>query len=272
MYYSLKMASNSFLISQPSLYTPSKTNSFIKFSPPQNPLKLKNINSSFLGLFNTKKMTHFDQKVNAFDEKNSAIVKNIASCYLGLSITKKRTHFDQIVNAFDEESSTIIVEEGVEVEEEKGGFKFGNEEEGVEVEAIGDGGEEEVGGEYEQVSEDAKLFVGNLPFDVDSEKLAHLFEQAGIVEIAEVIYNRATDQSRGFGFVTMSAVEEADKAVDMLNRYVSSSAMLIWYLSICICIIKLKFLVFKLVHIWFLLSKSCCRYLFTEVITVGNRS
>lgn len=34
--------------------------------------------------------------------------------------------------------------------------------------------------------EEAKLFVGNLPYDVDSEKLAMLFEQAGIVEIAEV--------------------------------------------------------------------------------------
>lgn len=34
--------------------------------------------------------------------------------------------------------------------------------------------------------EEAKLFVGNLPYDVDSEKLAMLFEQAGVVEIAEV--------------------------------------------------------------------------------------
>ncbi|PKA54491.1 31 kDa ribonucleoprotein, chloroplastic [Apostasia shenzhenica] len=67
--------------------------------------------------------------------------------------------------------------------------------------------------------EDAKLFVGNLPYDVDSEKLAHLFEKAGIVEVAEVIYNRDTDQSRGFGFVAMSTVEEAEKAVVMFHRY-----------------------------------------------------
>lgn len=67
--------------------------------------------------------------------------------------------------------------------------------------------------------EEAKLFVGNLPYDVDSQKLALLFEQAGTVEIAEVIYNRDTDQSRGFGFVTMSTVEEAEKAVEILNRY-----------------------------------------------------
>ncbi|KAJ9163824.1 hypothetical protein P3X46_023453 [Hevea brasiliensis] len=67
--------------------------------------------------------------------------------------------------------------------------------------------------------EDAKIFVGNLPYDVDSEKLAMLFEQAGTVEIAEVIYNRETDSSRGFGFVTMSTVEEAEQAVETFHRY-----------------------------------------------------
>ncbi|XP_022879302.1 28 kDa ribonucleoprotein, chloroplastic-like [Olea europaea var. sylvestris] len=72
---------------------------------------------------------------------------------------------------------------------------------------------------YSEPPEEAKLFVGNLPYDVDSEKLAQHFEQAGVVEIAEVIYNRETDQSRGFGFVTMSTVEEAEKAVEMFNRY-----------------------------------------------------
>ena len=39
---------------------------------------------------------------------------------------------------------------------------------------------------FEEPPEDAKIFVGNLPYDVDSQKLAMLFEQAGIVEIAEV--------------------------------------------------------------------------------------
>lgn len=67
--------------------------------------------------------------------------------------------------------------------------------------------------------EDAKLFVGNLPYDVDSQKLAELFEQVGTVEVAEVIYNRDTDQSRGFGFVTMSTVEEAEEAVEKFSSY-----------------------------------------------------
>ncbi|KAI6682778.1 hypothetical protein NL676_028691 [Syzygium grande] len=95
-------------------------------------------------------------------------------------------------------------------------------EDGALEEGEGDGGGEEEGeegGTFVEPPEEAKLFVGNLPYDVDSQKLAMLFEQAGTVEIAEVIYNRQTDQSRGFGFVTMSTVEEAEKAVDLFHQY-----------------------------------------------------
>lgn len=46
-------------------------------------------------------------------------------------------------------------------------------------------------------------------------------EDALIGKSLQVIYNRQTDQSRGFGFVTMSTVEEAEKAVEMFSRYVS---------------------------------------------------
>ncbi|KAI3799216.1 hypothetical protein L1987_34506 [Smallanthus sonchifolius] len=72
---------------------------------------------------------------------------------------------------------------------------------------------------YSEPPEDAKIFVGNLPYDVDSEKLAQMFSSAGVVEISEVIYNRDTEQSRGFGFVTMRTVEEAEKAVETFNGY-----------------------------------------------------
>ncbi|PIA30322.1 hypothetical protein AQUCO_05600035v1 [Aquilegia coerulea] len=90
-----------------------------------------------------------------------------------------------------------------------------------EIESEGDGGfvvdeEEEI---VQEPPEEAKLFVGNLPYDMDSEKLAGLFDQAGVVEISEVIYNRDTQQSRGFAFVTMQTVEEAEKAVEMFNGY-----------------------------------------------------
>ncbi|KAK7291585.1 hypothetical protein RIF29_06849 [Crotalaria pallida] len=95
------------------------------------------------------------------------------------------------------------------------GDQDGDEEE--EGEGVEDGNFK--GRSFQEPSDDLKIYAGNLPFDVDSEKLAMLFEQAGTVEIAEVIYNRTTDQSRGFGFVTMSTVEEAEKAVQMFSGY-----------------------------------------------------
>nr|XP_043634068.1 28 kDa ribonucleoprotein, chloroplastic-like [Erigeron canadensis] len=98
-----------------------------------------------------------------------------------------------------------------------------------EEEAVDASNEVEVEGEeetYSEPPEDAKIFVGNLPYDFDSENLAQLFNTAGTVDIAEVIYNRDTEQSRGFGFVTMSTVEEADKAVEKFNGYDVSGRLL----------------------------------------------
>ncbi|KAL3629140.1 RNA-binding protein cp31b, chloroplastic [Castilleja foliolosa] len=92
-------------------------------------------------------------------------------------------------------------------EEGKSGFKYGTD--------AGGGSDES----FTEPPEEAKLYVGNLPYDVDSEKLAQIFDPAGVVEISEVIYNRQTDQSRGFGFVTMSSVEEAEKAVELFSGY-----------------------------------------------------
>lgn len=57
-------------------------------------------------------------------------------------------------------------------------------------ESSGDGVAEGSQGEfYPEPPEEAKLFVGNLPYDVDSEKLAQIFNEAGIVEIAEVKFS-----------------------------------------------------------------------------------
>lgn len=47
--------------------------------------------------------------------------------------------------------------------------------------------------------------------------------------LLQVIYNRETDQSRGFGFVTMSSVEEADKAVEMFHRYVGVKSFFFFF-------------------------------------------
>ncbi|XP_077229556.1 29 kDa ribonucleoprotein A, chloroplastic-like [Tasmannia lanceolata] len=80
--------------------------------------------------------------------------------------------------------------------------------------------EEEVSNEREpNFSPDLKLFVGNLPFTVDSATLAGLFERAGNVEMVEVIYDKFTGRSRGFGFVTMSTVEEVEAAAQQFNGY-----------------------------------------------------
>ncbi|CAN7115641.1 unnamed protein product [Brassica rapa subsp. narinosa] len=68
-------------------------------------------------------------------------------------------------------------------------------------------------------SADLKLFVGNLPFNVDSAQLAQLFESAGNVEMVEVIYDKETGRSRGFGFVTMSSVSEVEAAAQQFNGY-----------------------------------------------------
>ncbi|KAJ4847840.1 hypothetical protein Tsubulata_000156 [Turnera subulata] len=68
-------------------------------------------------------------------------------------------------------------------------------------------------------SPDLKLFVGNLPFSVDSAQLAGVFESAGNVEMVEVIYDKVTGRSRGFGFVTMSTPEEAEAAAQQFNGY-----------------------------------------------------
>lgn len=62
-----------------------------------------------------------------------------------------------------------------------------------------------------------KLFVGSLPWAVDDARLAEIFSQAGNVVSAQVLKDRNTGRSRGFGFVEMSTDEEAQKAVDTLN-------------------------------------------------------
>jgi RNA recognition motif-containing protein len=62
-----------------------------------------------------------------------------------------------------------------------------------------------------------KLFVGNLPFTATDETLQQMFAQAGNVQSAKVITDRASGRSKGFGFVEMSSDEEASTAVSRLN-------------------------------------------------------
>jgi RNA recognition motif-containing protein len=62
-----------------------------------------------------------------------------------------------------------------------------------------------------------KLYVGGLSYSVTDEQLREMFAVHGTVESAKVITDRETDRSRGFGFVEMGTLEEAEKAISGLN-------------------------------------------------------
>jgi len=66
---------------------------------------------------------------------------------------------------------------------------------------------------------DSKLYVGNLPFSATGEALRELFSQAGTVTSADVIMDRISGRSKGFGFVEMASQAEAEKAISMFNGY-----------------------------------------------------
>lgn len=63
----------------------------------------------------------------------------------------------------------------------------------------------------------AKLYVGNLSFDVDNADLEAMFAAHGSVRSAQVIMDRDTGRSKGFGFVEMGADGEAQSAISALN-------------------------------------------------------
>ena len=64
---------------------------------------------------------------------------------------------------------------------------------------------------------EAKLYVGNLPFTTGDSDLQDLFAKAGTVKSAQVIKDRASGRSKGFGFVEMSTEEEAQSAITMFH-------------------------------------------------------
>jgi cold-inducible RNA-binding protein len=62
-----------------------------------------------------------------------------------------------------------------------------------------------------------KLHIGNLSYNATEEDLKEVFASVGTCESVAVIMDRATGQSRGFGFVEMSSDEEAQRAIEELN-------------------------------------------------------
>ena len=62
------------------------------------------------------------------------------------------------------------------------------------------------------------IYVGNLPWTATQDDLVQLFSQYGTVEKTQIISDRESGRSRGFGFVEMATEDEAQKAIDALHE------------------------------------------------------
>jgi RNA recognition motif-containing protein len=62
-----------------------------------------------------------------------------------------------------------------------------------------------------------RLYVGNLAWTVTDQDLLDVFSEAGMVDSSQVVIDRATNRSRGFGFVDMATDEAAEGALKKLN-------------------------------------------------------
>jgi len=62
-----------------------------------------------------------------------------------------------------------------------------------------------------------KLYVGNLSFDTSNQDLSNLFGKIGTVESANILEDRETGRSRGFGFVEMATEDDANNAIAQFN-------------------------------------------------------
>jgi RNA recognition motif-containing protein len=73
-----------------------------------------------------------------------------------------------------------------------------------------------------------KLYVGNLSYQTTDQQLSELFAEAGNVSSAQVVTDRYTGQSRGFGFVEMATEDEAQQAIAAINgRTVGGRALVV---------------------------------------------
>jgi len=72
-----------------------------------------------------------------------------------------------------------------------------------------------------------KIFVGSLPWSINNDSLKELFTQYGEVTEAVVIMDRETSKSKGFGFVTFSTPESAQKALEMSGKEVDGRAIVV---------------------------------------------
>ncbi|KAH7425803.1 hypothetical protein KP509_11G072200 [Ceratopteris richardii] len=64
-----------------------------------------------------------------------------------------------------------------------------------------------------------KVYVGNIPFEINNARLEEIFSVHGTVQKAEIMMNRLTGRSRGFGFVTLAKAEEVAKVISALDGH-----------------------------------------------------
>lgn len=83
-----------------------------------------------------------------------------------------------------------------------------------------------------------RIYVGNLPWTVDSSKLEELFSEHGVVVSARVVSDRETGRSRGFGFVEMSSESEMNDAISSLDGEVRRFALTKYSTSTMVWILK----------------------------------
>lgn len=69
------------------------------------------------------------------------------------------------------------------------------------------------------MSDNSKLYVGNLPFASTAQDLEALFGEVGTVSVVEIIFDKFTGRSRGFAFITMGSGDEAQKAVEKFHGH-----------------------------------------------------
>lgn len=162
---------DSCLLSLPSVFTYRASHSFLSFPFKFIPFQLSSSHSSVF--YPSKKKTHLSSLVISVAQEDDTITIDQK-----LGSDEEGPHWEN--QELSETESRVSDWEG---EGEEDG---GSEAEGGLLE-LGEDEEEE--GSYVEPNEDAKLFVGNLPYDVDSQKLAMLFEKAGTVEISEVSFN-----------------------------------------------------------------------------------
>jgi len=72
-----------------------------------------------------------------------------------------------------------------------------------------------------------KIFVGSLPWSINSDSLKELFAQYGEITEAVVISDRETGRSKGFGFVTFATEEAAQKSLEMAGKEVEGRAIVV---------------------------------------------